>query len=210
MNKFSNTIVIGGTIAAGKSSLVGALPFKPVQELDPNDELQKVLLEKMYEGDPIAKQVFQLDMMLTRFDKFKRLANNEKTHVFDRMIFEDKLFAFMLFGEVKNIWEYYESIWNDKVEELINEIGKPKLYILLEVNWEKFEERIFARNRKAEVDNFEDNKNYFKKLLEMYIPFMEESLKKYDVPYIIIDTNNIDKLEVIDEVKNELKNRGIA
>lgn len=209
MNKFSNTLVVGGTIAAGKSSLVGALPFKAIQELDPNDELQKVLLEKMYEGDPIAKQVFQLDMMLTRFDKFKKLANSDEIHVFDRMIFEDRLFANMLFGDVKNIWAYYDSIWNDKVEELINEVGKPKLYILLDVNWETFSERIFARNRKVEIDNFEENKEYFKKLLDKYIPYMVEQLEKFNIPYVVIDTNKLGKLEVIDEVKSILKDRGI-
>lgn len=101
--KLTNIIVIGGTIAAGKSSLVGALPFKPVQELDPNDDLQNILLGKMYEGDPIAKQVFQLDMMLTRYDKYKKLAQSGEKYVFDRMIFEDMLFAKLLFGDVPNV-----------------------------------------------------------------------------------------------------------
>lgn len=209
MNEFSNTIIIGGTIAAGKSSLVGSLPFKAVQELDPNDELQKVLLEKMYEGDPIAKQVFQLDMMLSRFDKYKKLANSKEMHVFDRMIFEDKLFAYMLFGNVPNIWKYYESIWEDKVNELISEIGKPLLYILLEVNWENFKERIFLRNRKVEIENFEDNKTYFKKLLNIYISYVTDLLKKYEIPYLIVDTNNMDKIEVIEFVKAELIKRDI-
>ncbi len=103
MEKFANVIVVGGPIAAGKSSLVGALPFIPVQELDPNDELQKLLLAKLYEGDEIAAQVFQLDMMLSRFDKYKKVANLKEIHVFDRMIFEDKLFAFLLFGHLENV-----------------------------------------------------------------------------------------------------------
>ena len=209
MSKFSNTLVVGGTIAAGKSSLVGSLPYKSVQELDPNDELQKVLLEKMYEGDSIAKQVFQLDMMLSRFDKYKKLANSEEMHVFDRMIFEDKLFAFLLFGNTPNIWKYYESIWEDKVEEIINEIGKPKLYILLDVNWEKFKERIFSRNRKVEIENFEDNSKYFKNLLSIYIDFMIDLLNKYEIPFLVVDTNNMEKIEVINFVKSELKKRDI-
>ena len=209
MRKYSNVIVIGGSIAAGKSSLVGALPFKPVQELDPNDELQKVLLEKMYEGDPIAKQVFQLDMMLSRFDKYKNASKTNEWHVFDRMIFEDKLFAQMLFGDVKNIWEYYESIWEDKVEEIINEIGVPKLYILLDIDWPNFRERIFARNRKAEIDNFEANEEYFKTLLSKYKDFMLEQFSRYEIPHLVVNTNEMTKLEVIDFVKSELRERGI-
>lgn len=209
MGKISNIIVVGGTIAAGKSSLVGALPFKAVQELDPNDELQKVLLKNMYEGDPIAKQVFQLDMLLSRFDKYKKAAESGEVHVFDRMIFEDYIFAEMLLGEIPNVWDYYKSIWEDKVEEIVNEIGVPKLYILLDVDLEKFTERIFARNRSVEIDNFEANKTYFKELLLGYKDKMVAMFEKYKIPYLIVDTNNMDKLEVIDYTLNIIKEKGI-
>lgn len=209
MEKFANIIIIGGPIAAGKTSLVGALPFISVPELDPNDELQKVLLEKLYEGDMIASQVFQLDMMLSRFDKYKNVANSKKMHVFDRMIFEDKIFAFMLFGHLDNVWNYYNSIWEDKVRELIEEVGKPKLYILLTISWTTFKQRIFERNRSIEVHNFEKNKKYFKELLNNYEKFMVDLLKKYDISYVLIDTNNINKIEVVDKVTKILKEKGI-
>lgn len=209
MEKISNIIVVGGTIAAGKSSLVGALPFKAVQELDPNDELQKVLLKNMYEGDPIAKQVFQLDMLLSRFDKYKKAVETGEVHVFDRMIFEDYIFAEMLLGEIPNVWDYYKSIWEDKVEEIVNEIGVPQLYILLDVDLEKFTERIFARNRSVEIDNFEANKTYFKELLLGYKDKMIAMFEKYKIPYLIVDTNNMDKLEVIDHTLNIIKEKGI-
>lgn len=208
--KFANAIVIGGPIAVGKSTLVGALPFEAVQELDPNDELQKLLLEQMYEGDPIAPQVFQLDMLLTRFDKYKALANRETLTVFDRSIFEDQFFAMNLLKNYANIWEYYNSIWEDKVEELINEVGVPKLYILLECDWESFKERIFARNREAETANFQKNESYFKNMISTYVDFMTASFKKYNIPYIVINTDKLNKLEIIEYTKKLLSEKGIA
>ena len=207
--KYSNIIVVGGAIAAGKSSLVNSLPYIHVQELDPDDELQKVLLSKMYEGDEIASQVFQLDIMLTRFDKYKKASKTNKTYVFDRMIFEDKLFALMLFGDKKHVWEYYNSIWEDKVHEIIHEIGIPKMYILLSISWDNFKERIFKRNRKAEIENFQKNKLYFKKLLDMYDDFIIKQLNIYKIPYIVVDTNNKNKDEVLLFVKNKLEQKGM-
>ncbi|NQZ65626.1 MAG: deoxynucleoside kinase [Mycoplasmatales bacterium] len=209
MDLFTNTIVVGGPIAAGKSSLVGSLPFIPVQELDPNDELQKILLSKLYEGDMIAAQVFQLDMMLSRFDKYKNASESDEIHVFDRMIFEDKLFAFMLFGHLENVWEYYDSIWKDKVNELIKEIGKPKLYILLSISWDTFEKRIFERNRHVEIDNFEKNRPYFNKLISMYDSYVINMLEEYDIPFAVIDTNNLSKMDVVNKTKEMLEQRGI-
>ena len=125
------------------------------------------------------------------------------------MIFEDKLFAKMLLKPIPNVWEYYESIWKDKVEELINDIGIPEIYIILDVSWENFKKRIFKRNRSAEINNFSANKKYFKELLETYIPFMKEELTKYNIPFVIVDTNHMDRLEVNEFAKNMLVNRGI-
>lgn len=207
--KLSNSIVVGGPIAVGKSTLVGALPFIAVQELETNDELQTILLRKMYEQDPIAPQIFQLDILLTRFDKYKNLANSEKMHVFDRSIFEDIFFAKKLLDKNPNVWEYYRSIWMDKVDEVVEEIGLPKLYILLTCTFETFTQRAFDRSRKAEIDNFEKNKAYFQEMIADYEKFMVEMFKIYGINYIIIPTDNMSKLEVIDFAKNELAKRGI-
>lgn len=209
MSKVAKAIVVGGPIAVGKSTLVGALPFIPVQELDPNDELQKLLLEKMYEGDKIAPQVFQLDMLLTRFDKYKKFANSDDVYVFDRMIFEDIFFAKKLLSKYPNVWNYYHSIWQDKVDEIMNEIGKPRFHILLTCNWDTFQRRVFERNRKAEIDNFEKNINYFREMIEEYEPFVVEMFKKYDMDYVVINTDNRSILDVIDVAKDELRKRGI-
>ena len=205
--KRSNVIVVGGPIASGKSTLVGSLDFVPIQELDPNDELQKILLKKMYEGDKTAAQIFQLDIMLNRFDKYKKLANNDETHVFDRFILEDKLFAHMLLGKNEIVWEYYESIWNDKMNEIVDEIGTPKLYILLTFDWKTFKERLFARNRQPEIENFEKNENYFKSILEIYDSFMIDMFKKYDIPYVVVDVRDKNKIEVNEHVNKILEER---
>ena len=209
MQKFSNSIAIGGMVASGKSSLIGALPLVPVQELNSNDELQNILLKKMYEGDKMAGQVFQLDMMLLRSDKYKKLANHKNIHAFDRMIFEDKLFAYLNFSHIENVYEFYSSIWEDKVEEIISEIGIPKIYILLTINWETFRERIIKRGRSAEINSFSNNEQYFKKLLKLYEPFIIKVLSKYKIPFVTIDTNNMTRKQVYYKTIEILKDRKV-
>lgn len=207
--KMANAIIIGGPIAVGKSTLVGSLPFFPIQELDANDELQQLLLEQMYVGDPIAPQVFQLDMLLTRFDKYKKYANQEKTSVFDRSIFEDIFFAKKLLKNYPNVWNYYHAIWKDKVEELLEEVGAPRLYILLTCDWENFKNRVFARNREAEINNFQRNEEYFKSMINEYEEFMKKQFEEYKLPFVIINTNDKKQIEIIDYVKTILREANI-
>lgn len=208
MSKNANCIVVGGQIASGKSSLVDALPFIGVQELCYGDNFQNILLKKMYEGDKIAGKILQFDMLLHRFEKYKNLANKNKLHVFDRSILEDCLFSDFFINE-KNAKTFYYNLWKEKVKELINVIGKPKLYIFLDCNWENFKKRLFKRNRLVETNQFNKNELYFKNLLDKYKPYMMNIFKKYKLNYIIIDTNNKTKQQVFDEVVHNLNIQGI-
>ncbi len=208
--KKANAIIVGGTTAVGKSSLVGGLPFNSIQELDPNDELQHILLEKMYSGDPIASQIFQLDMILTRMDKYRENSKNQdETYIYDRFIFEDFLFAKPLLSENKNAWNYYKNIWNDLVDELINEIGKPQLYIILTCSWEEFKERLHTRKRPPEIERFKSDPDHFKTSFDSYVPNTKALLEKYEIDYLVFDTSGLTQLEVLDQVGKILKEKGI-
>ena len=33
---------------------------------------------------------------------------------------------------------FYDSMWHDKVKELIYSVGVPKLYIILDIKWDEF------------------------------------------------------------------------
>ncbi len=209
MIKDANCIVIGGPIAVGKSSLVANLPFIGVQELYYNDKFQNILLRKLYEGDKIASQLLQFDMMLSRFERYKSLSNTPKLHVFDRSIFEDAIFA-KFFLKDKNTKVYYESIWKDRINELINKLGRPKLYIYLDCSWATFQKRLFNRNREVEIKNFVENEDYFKKLLRIYKQQMLLMFKKYKLNYLVINTNHKTQDIVREFVMNELSKQGIC
>lgn len=209
MIKDANCIIIGGPIAVGKSSLVESLPFMGVQELYYEDELQSILLKKLYEGDKVAAELLQFDMMLSRFEKYKSLANKNKLHVFDRSIFEDSIFA-KFFLKNKASKNYYQAIWKDKINELIKNIGKPKLYIYLDCSWLTFKKRLFKRSRSIETNYFKENELYFKKLLRAYKQHMLLMFKKYKLNYLLINTNNKSIQKVQEIVSDELNIQGIC
>ena len=208
--KTINTIVIGGSVAMGKSTLAKKLGFTYVEELDNNDDFQQLLLKQMLEGSEIAKPLFQLHLMIQRHINYKRKVLDNKVCVFDRSILEDKIFAKEHLEKFPEVFKYYLSFWNKNVEEMKKEIGMPKLYILLTCSWEVFKERIFKRNRDVEINTWNKNRSMFKKMHFEYIPYMEKVLTKLSIEYYVLDTTNMSILEVVKNVKNKLRDYGIS
>lgn len=215
--KEANAIAIGGMISAGKSTIVKTLVkkygFEPVYELsnDPND-LMNILLDKMYQREIIAESVCQLQFLLNRFERYKACiltSENPAIKVLDRTIFEDRLFAFHNMLDQPTIYEYYEKLWRDQVNQLIYDIGTPKLYIILKLDWDHFLERLYKRNRAVEIKNFKENETYFKLLNKGYVEYLTSVCAAYRIPYLVIDVNDKtieQEMEIIDKA---LKTRKI-
>lgn len=212
--KEANCIAVGGMISAGKSTIVEAIvkkyKFEPIYELssDPND-LMYILLDRMYQREVIAESVCQLQFLLNRFERYKLgLDHNPKvTKVYDRTIFEDRLFAFHNMLDQPTVYEYYEKLWRDQINQLIYEIGTPKMYFILSITWDKFLERLYKRNRAVEIKNFKKNEQYFKLLNKGYIEYLTSVCAAYRIPYVVIDVSDKevpDTMKIIDKVLKKI------
>lgn len=201
--KTSNIIAIGGMIAAGKTTLVNDLAndlkCDVLLELDDNDEIQKSLLKGLYEKQDIAPSVFQLYFFLKRFSNYSKIATNNKLTIVDRTIFEDRLFAHQNMGDDPIVFSFYDNMWKEKINELIYSVGIPKIYIILDIDWDLFVDRLFKRNREVEISNFEKNEMYFRSLNTNYVSFLERTCKAYGINYLILKANlpNDKKIELI-------------
>lgn len=212
----ANAIAVGGMISAGKSTIVERIVkdygFEPVYELsnDPND-LMNILLDKMYQREQIAESVCQLQFLLNRFTRYKNCitkSKNPAVKVFDRTIFEDRLFAFHNMLDQPTVYEYYEKLWRDQVNQLIYEVGTPKLYIILQLDWNKFLERLYKRNRAVEIKNFKKNETYFRLLNKGYIEYLTSVCAAYRIPYIVINVGNLtvdQEMKIIDKALRQRK-----
>ena len=189
--KVANAVAIGGMIGAGKSTLSRALGERLnadiVYELNEDDELQNILLKKLYEGDKTSAIAFQVYFFCNRFDNYKHGIKNHKISVFDRTIFEDRLFAHQNMTSDPIMFGFYDSMWHDKTKELIYSVGVPKLYVILDFSWEDFKNRLFERGRKSEIDNFDQNEPYFKSVHRMYTEYLLKVCQVYGINYILLD-----------------------
>ena len=187
-------IIVGGPISAGKSTLVNSLGFPKVPELDPNDSLQRIMLKYTYEKQRVSPEVIELFFLEKRWNIYRHFSKKNKTYILDRSIFESLWFAKENLCEKSYI--HFKELWEKEVNELIKGYGKPKLYILLLLNWSNFKERISKRGRTVEINNFEKNKSFFKKHIKEYDEFMTTIFEKFEINYYKIDSNKNNTEEV--------------
>lgn len=210
MNKqlYSNCIIVGGMIAAGKSSLVESLQknfdFRPIFEYDENNKLQTLILKKLYEGKRIHIPTTQFYFTSLRYQQYRE-GDTSVLSILDRSLWEDYFFAKLLMGPHSKEFKMYEAFWEETIIKMTSEIGKPKAYLFLKIDWPTFKNRIYGRNREIEISNFYNNKDYFEKLLNEYNTNFVPLLIKHGINVITIDTSNLTKEEVLDKAIEELR-----
>jgi len=115
-------------------------------------------------------------------------------HIIENLIFaEENLSAELL--------ELYNGIFNNYVEH----VRKPDFYIIIQIDWETFKQRIMQRGRQQEIDNFEANKDYFRKLNTTYISKLTALCDKFDIPYSILDTVGLSEQETLSKALEIVK-----
>jgi deoxyadenosine/deoxycytidine kinase len=190
-------IAVGGMIAAGKTNLSKRLSEEleiPVMtEYDENNTVYNTLLQWLYEGVPNIEMLLQIFFLQEAWSRQKEYGHN---FIVDRDLIEHWLFAQ---ENLKNKPEIM-SMYNGLFHAYMTSITKPDLYIILDVDWKRFKERVFNRQRSQEVDNFESNATYFSNLLQNYVQRLRAQCVIFDIPYVVIDTNDKTEDEVFDAV----------
>ncbi|MCK5807148.1 MAG: deoxynucleoside kinase [Mycoplasmataceae bacterium] len=214
MTKEANLIIVGGTIAAGKSTLVEniskATGWEAVPELRENDRIQDLVLEKLYEGTRLHQATVQYYFISNRYKQYKDVHNKLVTSILDRGLWEDWFFAKLLMKDNQKEYAYYVKLWETTLAKIVELYGKPKAYIFTTVDWDTFEKRIFGRGREAEIKNFNANKEYFKNLLDEYNDNFIVLLNKRGINPIVIDTVNMNQEQVTEYAMKKLKEQGLV
>lgn len=191
----SNKIAVGGMIASGKSTLTKALAekleYKCLAEFREDDDVFNQMLKWLYEGKNIELQL-QTYFIEKHYKHAKK--HEHKNLVVDRDIIEHWLFAQT---NLKDKDPKLMMFYNNLFHAFYLEHKRPDLYIILDISFEEFKNRIFKRGRKVEIDNWEKNKDYFEKLLSNYVDKLVAQCEIYDVNYKIIKVDEMDKEEVL-------------
>ncbi|TQC53981.1 deoxynucleoside kinase [Mycoplasmopsis mucosicanis] len=210
-------IGISGMIGSGKSILTKRLlnhypSSMMLKEFDEDDEVFNQFLKWLYNKTPnltIGFQSYVVESHTTKLsellEKFK-LAHKKhaKDHIFiDRFSIEHYIFASVnLETKGPKYMQGYDAMFN----ELITPNETPDLAIYLDMSFETFKKRLFARGREVETDNYALNEPYFRKLHSVYRSTFEKQAKKFNMDYVIIDTNNLSEEEVFKEAIKIIEN----
>lgn len=189
-------IAIGGMIASGKSTLVKQLAkklgFPAMDEFADEDVVFNTLLGWLYEGVDDVEMLLQVYFL---HKHWKTQNQYQGDVVVDRHIVEHWLFAQENLQSKKEVLNMYNGLFH----QYMNDTRNPDLYIILDMDWKTFEERMMKRGRQQEVENFEKNKDYFKSLMKNYVPKLTSQCIIYDIPFVVINTTGMTEQEVLDK-----------
>jgi deoxyadenosine/deoxycytidine kinase len=196
-------VAVGGMIASGKSTLSRQLSnhfnLPLIEEFTNGDEVFETLLKWLYEGRPNVEMLLQIYFIHNQWLKHKEMGDD---YVIDRDVIEHWIFAQTNLVKHPEVLNMYNGLYH----AYMNSIKLPDLYIILEMNWSDFEERLNKRGRKQEIENFEKNKGYFKKLWANYSDLLHAQCVIYNIPRIIVNTNNKTEEQIFEEVKRYVEN----
>jgi len=195
-------ISVGGMIASGKSTLVKrlgeALNMPVMEEFEKDDEVFNTLLKWLYEQKDNVEMLLQIYFIHNHWLNQQKYDNN---FIVDRDLVEHWLFAQHNLKSMPTIMNMYNGVFH----AYMNQVKQPDLYIILDVDWDHFKERVLNRGRKQEIENFELNKDYFYNLLKDYTKKVQAQCAVYNIPYEIINTNGMTEDEVFQETLRLIK-----
>ena len=173
-------------IASGKSTLVKTLAEKlnlqRMDEYDKNDEVFNTLLKWLYEGKQDVEMLLQIYFL---HKHWKTQQNIRGDLIVDRHIIEHWLFAQINLAKNPEVLNMYNGLFH----QYMNSIKHPDLYIILDMDWDTFKQRIMIRGREQEIENFGQNEDYFKFLMDDYVRKLVAQCEIYDIRYIVLDTS---------------------
>lgn len=210
------TIAISGMTSSGKSSLTSNLHnhFQNslrLNEFEEDDEMFYTMLKWHLDHKPHATLTFETYIMASHVRNLRQLKdefenkkmNPEKDFIFlDRFSVEHLIFGEVAFNDIDpEAFEVYQAA----TSKLISKDALPDYAIFLDLSFESFKERIFERNRKSEIESWDSNEEYWKRLHGLYKVTFERLCKEYNVKYFIVNTDGLKKEQTFEKVLNLIK-----
>ena len=132
-------ISVGGMIASGKSTLVKRLgeqlQLPVMEEFEKDDEVFNTLLKWLYEKKDNVEMLLQIYFIHNHWLNQQKYDGN---FIVDRDLIEHWLFAYHNLRNMPTIMNMYNGVFHS----YMNQIKHPDVYIILDVNWQEFEDRV--------------------------------------------------------------------
>lgn len=211
-------IIISGTTGVGKSTTTHGLA----------EELKKIGKEVVIVEEKVSKSQWlqlyfedinkygffaQQSFLLTRLKQLinierERKAHPDKIFIFDRYIFEDKIFQSLKIiqnnftkEQLKNLDGMYQEALN-----MLEGFKDTDFTFIVKADFKTVKARMIKRGRKEEI-NFDEN--YWKDLYWRYYNDGEyiKPFKEYSKKFAVVDTTDLDPKGVVDTMIKYIKKR---
>jgi deoxyadenosine/deoxycytidine kinase len=172
----STDICVSGSIGAGKTTACRALreSFGCEVQNEPSDE--NPYLVRFYENKKAAAFAAQIFFIAARFSSYVSALSSRTTSLFDRSVFEDKVFADMLYksGDMDPVdYATYRKFY----DAAVSVVKKPSVFVYLDATPEKCLERVQNRYRKLGQECKGIDIQYLSNLRDSYDEFLENMSK---------------------------------
>jgi len=208
------SVVISGAISAGKTTTIAEV----VARIDSGDlvsspALQKYkgrvvtvqehfdtrLLEGQYRDPATYSTLMQLDMLAKRIEGIKNVATYPGLALFDRSIFEDRVFA-KVNHKNGDISDDQYGVYTRMRAAAMYDVPLPDLFIILRVDTATSIERCRRRQR-PEEDGIPPE--YLGAVVDEYETHIAEMLAKYPGRVVVVDNNGPPKTKEVLQIINE-------
>ncbi len=190
-------IGISGIISAGKSTITGLLSDRLGYKAFYEPVKTNPYLDDFYKDTPRWAAFMQLHLLHARFCQHQQVVWSQTGAVQDRTIYEDTIFAKMLYESgmiTDREMETYQLAFANMTKYLVY----PDMIIHLDVEPERALERIRERGRKAEQDI---SLEYMVSLADGYHAFIEE-ISRYTL-VIHLDWNSYGSIDgVVEKIED--------
>ncbi|MCL5038070.1 MAG: deoxynucleoside kinase [Chloroflexi bacterium] len=178
-------IVVAGAIGAGKSTVTRI--FSQISGFEPLYETVEghPYLEKFYKDPPRWAFHTQVFFLYDRFNKHYATVQSKKDIIADRSIYEDAIFAKVLWKRGEMSEDEYVNTYKPHFELLTKILRPPDLLIYLRASLDTLIYRIAKRSRKMESGIPRD---YLMTLNDSY----EEWIGEYPHRKLIVETDDLD------------------
>lgn len=197
-------IAIGGMIASGKSTLVEnlgrELKLPILEEFEKDDKVFNTLLDWLYTGVADVEILLQIYFIHNHYLRQKEYGHD---FIVDRDLIEHWIFAKTNLEKHPEVMNMYNGIFM----AYMNQITKPDLYIILDITFDEFLNRLKERGRESETDNLDANLSYFRDLHSDYTERLAAQCVIYGIPYIILETSGLTEDQVLDKALGIIKER---
>ena len=198
-------IILSGVSACGKTSIIEKLKMNGIntyEEIKSGRNLINHFYQISTTKDQNAKNIFLINNMI---DKMNVMLSCKEFTVFDRGIVDYMVAAKLrIKPNDKKFYDFFEKEFINAMK-IIQDSNIVMEYIILNISFDTFKNRLIKRGREHEVNNLLNDDSWYKNYFNEYNKILEEILIDYKINYKYLDVDSLNENEAFVAIQKLIK-----